>query len=52
MNAAPAVVRRYDVMPDGSGLLGFATGNTGDGSRTIDIVYNWFGEIKRKVPVH
>jgi dipeptidyl aminopeptidase/acylaminoacyl peptidase/predicted Ser/Thr protein kinase len=52
MNAAPAVVRRYDVMPDGSGLLGFATGNTGDGSRTIDIVYNWFDEIKRKVPVH
>ena len=52
MNAAPATRRTYDIMPDGSGFLGLVTGGeNAETARTIDIVYNWFEELKDKVPV-
>jgi WD40 repeat protein len=52
MNDAPAVRRRYDVMPDGSGLLRLVTGGgNNEAARTINIVYNWFAELEEKVPV-
>jgi Tol biopolymer transport system component len=50
-SAAPGNRRRYDVMPDGSGLLGLAGGGDGNDVRTINIVYNWFEELTQKVPV-
>ena len=51
VNSGPADRRRYDVMPDGSGLLGLVGENISEASQTINIVYNWFEELKQKVPV-
>jgi len=52
LNDGPAVRRRFDVMPDGSGFLGLVEGVDGSASsRTINIVTNWFEELKQKVPV-
>jgi serine/threonine-protein kinase len=53
MNRQPADRRQYDVMPDGSGLLAFVSSDvqTDTGSGEIRIVYNWFEELKRLVPV-
>jgi serine/threonine-protein kinase len=53
MNSAPATRRQYDVMPDGSGLLGFVTGARGSAageSARINIVWNWFTELERLMP--
>jgi eukaryotic-like serine/threonine-protein kinase len=52
MNQAPDRRRQYDVMPDGSGFLGFVTGvdSAGVARNEIYIVYNWFDELKRLVP--
>ena len=52
MNQAPERRRQYDIMPDGSGFLGFVTGTDDQGveRNQIDIVYNWFDELERLVP--
>ena len=52
MNQAPGRRRQYDVMPDGSGFLGFVTGADDQGvvRNQINIVYNWFDELERLVP--
>ena len=47
MNDGPAVRRRFDIMPDGSGLLGLVSSLDGGAtSRTVNIVTNWFEELK------
>jgi hypothetical protein len=53
LDAGPINRRAFDVMPDGSGLLGIAERNIvgDDREQTINIVYNWFEELKEKVPV-
>lgn len=52
MNVGPTSRRGYDVMPDGSGFLGFvpAADNGAASPNDIYIVYNWFDELKRLVP--
>jgi tricorn protease-like protein len=51
LNAAPARRRQYDVMPDGSGLLGVVLGGGPAAERLeIRIVQNWFEEIIDLVP--
>jgi serine/threonine-protein kinase len=52
--AAGGFMRRYDVAPDGSRFLVLAaqqvTGSAA-GSRHMNIVLNWFEELKERVPV-
>ncbi|HUF72407.1 MAG TPA: hypothetical protein VMR74_05855 [Gammaproteobacteria bacterium] len=51
MNTAPLTRRQYDVMPDGSGLVGVVgSGETGNELLEIRLVYNWFEELKALVP--
>jgi hypothetical protein len=52
MNPAPTTPRQFDVMPDGSGFLGFVSGASAgnDTGRDIRIVHNWFTELNRLVP--
>jgi serine/threonine-protein kinase len=51
MNRGPMTRRQYDVMPDGSGFLGFVAGGTEDADgAAIHIVFNWFDELERLVP--
>ncbi|HEX6315598.1 MAG TPA: hypothetical protein VFZ73_12095, partial [Gemmatimonadaceae bacterium] len=50
----PDTRRRFDRMPDGSGFLGIvaAGGGDEDAFRRVQIVQNWFEELKRLVPVN
>jgi hypothetical protein len=47
LRVAPPVRRQYDVMPDGSGFLGFVAAAA---PHEIYIVQNWFDELNRLVP--
>jgi serine/threonine-protein kinase len=51
--SAPDVSRRYDVMPDGSGILGWYLGGSESArdEQRIIVVENWFEDLKRLVPV-
>jgi len=43
--------RNYDVMPDGRILGVIAAGQTqSPGTREIQVVLNWFEELKQRVP--
>jgi serine/threonine protein kinase/Tol biopolymer transport system component len=50
--SGPDTEREYDVMPDGSGVLGtgLASEGTGEDTNTIVVVENWFEELERLVP--
>ena len=57
-NDAPEVRRRYDVMPDGSGFVGFVQESAGASDSggiyavfQIYAVFNWFEELRQRVPV-
>jgi eukaryotic-like serine/threonine-protein kinase len=54
-NYAPAVPRQYDVTPDGKliGLIPAGQSESGSGVPThINVILNWFEELKQKVPSH
>ena len=40
----------YDIMPDGKQLLVVVPDRTDPRSREVDLVLNWFEELKRRVP--
>ncbi len=52
-NFGPTVARVYDVMPDGQRLIGIvASGQRqGDALTQINVVLNWFDELKQQVPL-
>jgi Tol biopolymer transport system component len=47
--AIPAAVRTFDLMPDGKHFLGVTEGGT-QGPPSIQVVLNWFEELKQRVP--
>jgi serine/threonine protein kinase/Tol biopolymer transport system component len=53
--AHPSLVRTYDVVPEANRFIGVVSeaGQKGDGPATseIQIVLNWFEELKQRVPV-
>jgi len=49
--AIPAAVRTFDLMPDGKHFLGVAAGGGAQGPPSIQVVLNWFEELKQRVPV-
>ena len=50
--ALPGTPRPYDVLPDGRFVtVGVASGSEEQGSLQIQVVLNWFEELKRKPPV-
>ncbi len=52
--ASPAVVRPYDILPDGKHFIGVApAGQTqaGGGPAQIQVVLNWFEDVKQRAPV-
>lgn len=53
LEGAPAGPREWDILPDG-GLIGVVMGDLSEGkpqSQQIDIVLNWFTQLKQRVPV-
>ena len=53
--AIPASVRTYDILPDGQRLLGVVPAGTfpaggAVGRQQIQVVLNWFEEVKQRVP--
>jgi serine/threonine-protein kinase len=51
--AGATVERTYDIGPDGKGLLGLMSGVTTSGARAspqIQVVLNWFEELKARAP--
>jgi serine/threonine-protein kinase len=47
----PATTPNYDVSPDGQRFLMIKTGGAGEVAPTqINVVFNWFEELKRRVP--
>ncbi len=49
----PSTVRNYDFMPDGEQFLAvFSSGATGGAPPQINVVLNWFEELKQRVPVN
>jgi len=54
MTGSPAAVRPYDILPDGKHLIGVApVGLTqaGGGPPQIEVVLNWFEDVKQRAPV-
>ena len=51
-NPGPTVARAYDVMPDGQRMIGTVPPGSGQAgvSSEINVVLNWFGELKQQVP--
>jgi hypothetical protein len=53
---APSSRRRFDMMPDGSWLLGFSTatptGQATEDSQAVHLVLNWTEKLKRLVPAN
>ena len=52
VNAPPSKQRTYDIMPDGR-ILGMRTDVGPDGRLTspeVQVVLNWFEELKQRVP--
>jgi eukaryotic-like serine/threonine-protein kinase len=51
----PTFVRQYDALPDGKRFIGVVPSepiqNAGSSPQQIDVVLNWFEEIKRRVPI-
>jgi predicted Ser/Thr protein kinase len=47
--AIPAAVRTFDLMPDGKHFLGIAVGGGTQGPPSIQVVLNWFEELKQRV---
>jgi Tol biopolymer transport system component len=50
LNYAPDARRAFDVMPDGSGLIGFVPAGAAQTRDEVRIVQNWFEELKQLVP--
>ena len=48
---APASFPAYDVMPDGQRFLMLKSGEEQQTPTQINVVQNWFEELKQKVPV-
>ncbi len=51
---APQSVRPYDILPDGKHFIGFAppgATSSGPARETIEVVLNWFEDVKQRVPV-
>jgi serine/threonine-protein kinase len=49
--SVPAAIRTYDVLPDGNHFIGvLAASQTPGGTPQIQIVLNWFEELKQRVP--
>ena len=48
----PATATNYDVSPDGRFLMLKPSEQQGQAATQINVVLNWFEELKRKVPVH
>ncbi len=47
----PSTVRNYDIMPDGEQFLAvFSSGATAGAPPQINVVLNWFEELKQQVP--
>jgi hypothetical protein len=47
----PATTPNYDASPDGQHFLMIKGGSTGEVAPTqINVVFNWFEELKRRVP--
>ncbi|MCA1559546.1 MAG: hypothetical protein LC753_05105, partial [Acidobacteria bacterium] len=51
-NPGPTAARSYDIMPDGLRLIGIVPSGQGQTgmSAQIQVVLNWFDELKRLVP--
>jgi serine/threonine protein kinase len=47
--AIPASVRTYDILPDGKHFLGAARNGGTQGPPAIQVVLNWFEELKQRV---
>ncbi len=51
--SVPANIRTYDILPDGKHFIGVvAAGQTNSGIPQIQVVLNWFEELKQRVPVN
>jgi hypothetical protein len=51
---APSVARTYDISPDGSRFLGVTSPQQaapGGDAAEINVVLNWFEELRQRVPV-
>jgi serine/threonine-protein kinase len=51
---SPAVARPYDILPDGKHLIGVAPpgqAQTGGGPLQMQVVLNWFEDVKQRAPV-
>ena len=49
---APSASRPYDVAPDGNGMIGLSSAdpNVSAGTTQIEVVLNWFDELRARVP--
>jgi hypothetical protein len=49
----PTVARAYDIMPNGQRFIGIVPSGQGQagGSTQIQVVLNWFEELKQHVPL-
>ncbi len=53
LNAPPTYLRTYDVSPDGKGVVGLRTDVGANGlpvAPLVEVVLNWFEELKTRVP--
>ena len=51
---SPAAVRTFDILPDGKHFIGVAPAGqtqTGGGPAQIQVVLNWFEDVKQRAPV-
>ena len=50
LSESPVTSRNMDVSPDGAHMIGAAAGNAGSGDPRMQVVLNWFEELKQRVP--
>ncbi len=51
-NAFPKPTFNYDISPDGQRFLMVSHSGEDNGFTQINVVYNWFEELKRLVPTN
>ena len=49
---SPATTPNYDVSRDGQHFLMLKSSETGEAATQINVVFNWFEELKRRVPTN
>jgi eukaryotic-like serine/threonine-protein kinase len=51
LEAGPVTERTYDLMPDGEHVLGFVDPSSQVENQQIQVVLNWFEELRQRAPV-